>query len=56
MMNILLFSAAIMIEAILLVNYLRLRLIEVRLPEPCSSLVKQLTIFYGNINNKSFKR
>ena len=56
MMIILLFSAAIMIETILLVNYLRLRLVEVRLPEPCSSIVKRLNIFYGNINNKSFKR
>ena len=32
-MIILLYSAAILIETILLVNYLRLRLIEVRLPE-----------------------
>ena len=39
-MIILLYSAAILIETILLVNYLRLRLGEVRLPEPCSSLVK----------------
>ena len=55
MMVILLYSAAI-IETILLVNYLRLRLVEVRLPEPCSSLVKHLNIFHGNINNKSFER
>ena len=54
-MIILLFSAAIQIEIILLVNYLRLRLVEVKLPEPCSSLVKHLNIFHGNINNKSFK-
>ena len=56
MMIILLYSAAILIETILLVNYLRLRLVEVRLPEPCSSLVKHLNIFQGNINNKSFER
>ena len=56
MMVILLHSAAILIEAILLVNYLRLRLVEVRLLEPCSSLVKHLNIFHGNINNKSFER
>ena len=56
MMTILLYSAAILIETILLVNYLRLRLVEVRLPESCSSLVKYLKIFYGNINNKSFER
>ena len=37
-------------------NYLRLRLVEVRLPEPCSSLVKHLNIFHGNIKNKSFER
>ena len=55
-MIILLYSAAILIETILLVNYLRLRLVEVRLPEPCSSLVKHLNIFHGNINNKSFER
>ena len=36
MMIILLYSAAILIETILLV-YLRLRLVKVRLPEPCSS-------------------
>ena len=36
--------------------YLRLRLVEVRLPEPCSSLVNHLNIFHGNINNKSFER
>ena len=54
MMIILLYSAGF--ETILLVNYLRLRLVEVRLPEPCSSLVKQLNIFHGNINNKSFER
>ena len=56
MMIILLYSAAILIETILLVNYLRLRLVEVRLPEACSSLVKHVNIFHGNINNKSFKR
>ena len=55
-MILLLFSAAIMIEPILLVNYLRLRLVEVRLPKACSSLVKHLNIFYGNINNKSLER
>ena len=55
MMIILLYSAAILIETILLVNYLRLRLVEVRLPESCSSLVKHLNIFHGNINNKSFE-
>ena len=56
MMIILLNAAAILIETILLVNYLRLRLVEVSLPEPCSSLVKHLNIFHGNINNKSFER
>ena len=56
MMIILLYSAAILIETILLVNYLRLRLVEVRLSEPCSSLVKHLNIFHGIINNKSFER
>ena len=67
MIIILLYSAAILIKTILhvyylrlrlvlLVNYLRLRLVEVRLPEPCSSLVKHLNIFHGNINNKSFER
>ena len=56
MMIILLNSAAIQIETILLVNYLRLMLGEVRLPEPCSSLVKHLNIFHGNINNISFER
>ena len=58
MMIILLYSAAILIETILLVNYLRLRLVEVRLLEPCtcSSLVKHLNIFHDNINNKSFER
>ena len=58
MMIILLYSAAILKETILLVNYLRLRLVDVRLLEPCSSLVKHLNIrvFYGNINNKSFQR
>ena len=56
MMIILLYSAAILIETILLVNYLRQMLVEVRLPEPCSSLVKHLNIFHGNINNKSFER
>ena len=55
MMIILLYSVAILIETILLDNYLRLRLVEVRLPEPRSSLVKHLNIFYGNINNKSFE-
>ena len=52
MIIILLYYAAILIDTILLVNYLRLRLVEVRLPEPCSSLVKHLNIFHGNINNK----
>ena len=56
MMIILLYSAAILIETILLVNYLRLRLVEVRLPVPYSSLVKHLIIFHDNINNKSFER
>ena len=56
MMIILLYSAAILREIILLVNYLRLRLVEVRLPEPSSSLVNHLKIFYGNINFKSFER
>ena len=56
MMIILLYSAEILIETILLVNYLRLRVVEVRLPEGCSSLVKHLNIFHGNINNKSFER
>ena len=55
MMIILLYCAENLIEIIMLVNYLRLRLIEVRLPEPCSSLVKHLNIFHGNINNKSFE-
>ena len=55
MMILLLNSAAILIENILLVNYFRLRFVEVRLPEPCSSLVKHLNIFHGNINNKSFE-
>ena len=55
MIIILLYSAAILIVTSLLVNYLRLRLDEVRLPEPCSSLVKHLNIFRGNINNKSFE-
>ena len=55
MMIILLYSTAILIETILRVNYLRLRLAEVRLPEPCSGLVKHLNIFHGNINNKSFE-
>ena len=36
MMIILLYFAAVLIETILLVNYPRLRLVEVRLPEPCS--------------------
>ena len=49
MMIILLYAAAILIETILLVNYLRLRFVEVRLPKPCSSLVKYLDIFHGNI-------
>ena len=56
MMIILLYSAAILIETVLLVNFLRLRLVEVRLPEPYRSLVKHLNIFHGNINNKSFER
>ena len=56
MMIILLYSAAILIETILLVNYLRLRLVGVGLPESCSSHVKHLNIFYGNINNNSFER
>ena len=56
MMIILLYSAAILIDTILLINYLRLRLVEVRLPEPYSSLVKHLNIFHGNLNNKSFER
>ena len=56
MMIILLYSAAILIETILLVlNYLRLKLVEVRLSKPCSSLVKHLNTFHGNINNKSFE-
>ena len=56
MMVILLYSAAILIETILLVNYLRLRLVGASFPEPYSSLVKHLNIFHGNINNKSFER
>ena len=56
MMIILLYSAAILIETILFVNYLRLRFVEVRFPEPCSSLVKHQNIFHGNINTKSFER
>ena len=56
MMIILLYYAAILVETILLVNYLRLRLVEVRLPEPYSSLVKHLNIVQGNINSKSFER
>ena len=56
MMIILLYSAAILIETILLVNYLRLTLVEVRLSEPCSRRVKHLNIFHGNIINKSFER
>ena len=56
MMVILLYFAAILIETILLVDYLRLRLVEVRLPEPCNSLVKHMNIFHGNINYKSFER
>ena len=57
MMIILLYSVSILIvTSSLLVSYLRLRLVEVRLPEPCSSLVKHLNIFHGNINNKSFER
>ena len=55
MMIILLYSAAIPIETILFVNYLRLRLVEVKLPQPYSKLVKHLNIFHGNINNKSFE-
>ena len=49
MMIIILYSVAILIETTLPVNYLGLRLVEVRLPEPCSSLVKHLNIFHGNI-------
>ena len=56
MMIILFYSAAILIETILLVDYFILRLVEVRLPEPCSGLVKHLNSFHGNINNKSFER
>ena len=57
MVIILLYSAAlILIETNLFINHLRLRLVEARLPEPCSSLVKHLNIFHGNINNKSFER
>ena len=56
MMIIIFYSAAILIETILLVKYLRLSLVEVRLPEPCSSLEKHLNIIHGNINNKSFER
>ena len=56
MMIILLYSAATLIETILPVNYLRLRLVEVRLSEPFTSPVKHLNIFHGNINNKSFER
>ena len=56
MMIMILYSAAILLETFLLVNYLRLRLVKVRLPEPCSSLVKHLNIFYDSINNKSFER
>ena len=55
MITILLYSEAILIETILFVIYLRLRLVEVKLPEPCSSLVKHLNIFHGNINNKVSK-
>ena len=57
MMIIFLYSVAILIETILLVNYLRLRLVEASLPEPYrKSLVKHLNIFHGNINTKSFER
>ena len=56
MMIILLYSAAILIETIFLVNYFRVRLVEVGLPEPCSSLIKHLNTFHGNINNQSFER
>ena len=52
MMIILLYSAEILTETILLVNYLRLRLVEVRLPEPCSSLVKHLNILHGSIKKQ----
>ena len=45
MMIILLYSAAILIETILLVNYLRLRLVKVRLSEPCSSLQFVIVVF-----------
>ena len=47
MMIILLYSSAILIETILRVSYLRLRLVEVRLPKSCSSLVKHLNIFHA---------
>ena len=55
-MVILLYSAAILIETILLVNYLKLRLVEVMLTEPCTSRVKHLNIFHGNIDFKSLER
>ena len=53
MMSILLNSAAILVETILLVNYLRLRLVEVSLPEPCSSLVKHLRTYFMVTTNHS---
>ena len=56
MMIILLYSAAILIETNMFVNCRKIRLVEVSLPEPCSSLEKHLNIFHGNINNKSFER
>ena len=49
------YFAAILIETILFVNYLRLRLVKVSLSKPCSNLVKHLSVFHGNINNKTFK-
>ena len=49
MMIIILYSAAILIETILFVDYLRQRLVEVKLPQPYRKLVKHLNIFHGNI-------
>ena len=49
MMIILLYSAAILIETILLLNCLRLRSVEASFNEQCSSLEKHLNIFHGNI-------
>ena len=48
MMIILLYSAAILIETILFVSYLRPRRVEVKLPQPYRKLVKHLNIFHGN--------